>query len=127
VITLEQALTVQIFHHRTRRNADGTAQRFYRNGKTQTWKRRPWAFSVPVKRGLYSYGRLTQADAEDFLVMDPTDRSSLCHAVDLINESPDHILIDCLIEAGYEDVADQYKVECDLLERTRGYRMGAKT
>lgn len=37
-----------------------------RNGQTQTWKREPERFSIPVKYGLRTYGRLTDAYAGDW-------------------------------------------------------------
>jgi len=52
MITYEQALTANRFQHLTLKNADGTPVRARRSGKTQTWKRRPGAFSIPVKYGL---------------------------------------------------------------------------
>lgn len=108
MITKEQALTVDVFYHVSRRNADGSAQRWSRHGQTKTWKRRPQLFRIPVKHGLYSYQNITTAKAEEFLVVDPTGKSFLCHEVGLDQDCPDFILVDKLIEQGYGDVAEAY-------------------
>lgn len=59
--------TAQHFEHTFLTNADGTPQRFRRNGKTQTWKTRPDAFRIPVKRGLKEYGEINHINAENFV------------------------------------------------------------
>lgn len=43
--------------------SNGRYWRLRRNGKTQTWKTRPNAFSVPVKAGLKSCTRITERDS----------------------------------------------------------------
>ena len=39
-----------------------------RNGKTKLWKTRLLEFKVPIKYGLYSYGYLTQENADKFFL-----------------------------------------------------------
>ncbi len=39
-----------------------------RNGKTQTWKRTPTRFRIPVKYGLYVYGEITEKNAHMYNV-----------------------------------------------------------
>ena len=56
------------FEHATRKNSDGTPERWRRNGKTKTWKTRPGHFQIPVKRGLYEYGYITHENAHEFHV-----------------------------------------------------------
>jgi hypothetical protein len=63
MITCEQAMTAKEFHHNTRKNADGTCERWRRNGSTQTWKTRPGTFRVPVKHGMYDYSNITEREA----------------------------------------------------------------
>lgn len=40
---------------------NGRWWRIRRNGKTQTWKRSPDSFRVPIKAGLKSYGDISDA------------------------------------------------------------------
>lgn len=64
-ITLKQAKGLklgQTLHHVTNKNADGTPQRWRVNGKPKTWKRDQGRVEVPLKHGLYTYGRLTEDD-----------------------------------------------------------------
>lgn len=58
MITKEQALTSQVFHMENACTPLRQA-RWRRNGKTTTWKTRPNDFVIPVKHGLYEYGRIT--------------------------------------------------------------------
>ncbi len=54
-ITKEMAVSAhhrQEFHHKTLKNADGTALRCRVNGKCKTWKTREDDFRLPVKYGL---------------------------------------------------------------------------
>ena len=45
-----------------------TSCRMWRvNGAVKTWKRSPAKFSVPIKRGLYEYGHLTDGNAATFV------------------------------------------------------------
>lgn len=66
MITKEQALTANNFTNTHWTNADGTPQRFRRNGKTKTWKRQPERFEIPVKYGLDGYGYITENNAHRF-------------------------------------------------------------
>ncbi|MDE2102240.1 MAG: hypothetical protein KGL39_33650 [Patescibacteria group bacterium] len=54
------------WHHKTKKNADGTPMRVRRNGKTQTWKTRPGEFRIPVKYGLYEYGEINHNTSKDW-------------------------------------------------------------
>lgn len=68
-MTLEQAKTLKYgdhVHHITATNADGTPQRFRITGKVKTWKRSPERVQVPVKRGMYQYGYLTEHNINKF-------------------------------------------------------------
>ena len=71
MITFEQAMTSQEFHlepcTRTvgpRGGIKETIKAYRRNGKTKTWKTRPGVFQVPVKHGLYEYGKITDTDVD---------------------------------------------------------------
>ena len=50
------------------KNADGTDQRWVVKGKVKTWKRDPSKIKVPVKRGLYEYGYITEGNLNEFEV-----------------------------------------------------------
>ena len=68
-ITLAQAKELKYgvtIHHVTAKNADGTPQRFRVSGKPKTWKTRPNEVRVPVKRGLYENGYLTERNIAEF-------------------------------------------------------------
>lgn len=72
-LTLEEAksLTVgQVIYHRFLRNGDKTPQRWTVKGKVKTWKRDPSRVQVPLKHGLYRYGKLTEWDLERFSLSD---------------------------------------------------------
>lgn len=69
------ATTADTFHHSAECAARATrgprggihvppTETWRRNGATRTWKRQPERFEVPVKFGMYSYGRITDAMAE---------------------------------------------------------------
>lgn len=64
MLTREEVLTAHMFHDDFQRNADGTCQRWRRNGVTKTWKTRPNDFRIPVRYGLYVYGYITQDNAD---------------------------------------------------------------
>jgi len=55
-----------ILHSMSANNADGTPQRWRVNGKPKTWKTRPTEISIPVKHGLYQYGKITERDLPYF-------------------------------------------------------------
>lgn len=65
MLTLEQAKSLrhgQVLLHSHLTNGNGTPQRWRVNGKVKTWKRSPDRVQVPVKRGLYGYGYLTESN-----------------------------------------------------------------
>jgi len=69
MITLKQAKALKYgdyVHHKTAKNSDGTPQRFRVNGKPKTWKRSPERVQVPVKRGMYEFGYLTEHNISEF-------------------------------------------------------------
>lgn len=74
MISKEQALTEHEFHSgctKTVGPRGGVTFRPFilrRNGQTQTWKRRPDNWRIPVKRGMYEFGAITQADAALFVI-----------------------------------------------------------
>lgn len=57
MITKQEALTANMFH-------DSVCRQWRRNGETQTWKRSPERFRVPVKFGLYRYDAITEDIAD---------------------------------------------------------------
>jgi hypothetical protein len=58
----------QTLHHKSFINADGTPERWRVNGKVKTWKTRPNEVKVPVKRGLWEYGYVTNKNMHCFEV-----------------------------------------------------------
>lgn len=68
MITYQQALTADQFHHVRLRNADGTPLRARRNGRTQTWKTRPGKFRVPCKIEFYDCHDITHEAVADWEV-----------------------------------------------------------
>lgn len=48
----------QIFHHVSNKNADGTPQRWRLNGAIKTFKRDSYRIYIPLKYGLYDYGKI---------------------------------------------------------------------
>jgi hypothetical protein len=46
------------FHHKVNKNADGTPQRWRLNGAIKTFKRDPYRIYIPLKHGLYAYGKI---------------------------------------------------------------------
>ena len=72
MITKEQALTANRFHEITDYDGKQCAA-WRRNGKTQTWKRSPARFRIPVKFGLYTYRQIKEINAGHFHIEgDPT-------------------------------------------------------
>ena len=68
MITLEQAKALKYgdhVHHVSAINADGTPQRFRVSGKPKTWKTRPNEVKVPVKRGMYENGYITEHNIDE--------------------------------------------------------------
>ena len=70
MITLEIAQTLrhrQEVHHITAKNADDkTPLRAFVTGRCKTWKGRPGHFRVPIKRGLWEHGEITQTNCADW-------------------------------------------------------------
>lgn len=68
-MTFEQAKQLsfnQTIHHRTLKNADGTALRARVNGKIQLWKTRPNEIKIPMKHGLRDCFYLTQDNLHEW-------------------------------------------------------------
>lgn len=75
MITKKQAEEAQYFHYGDCKKIVGPRggvkikiEEWRRNGKTQTWKRSPEKFRIPVKYGLYAYGQITEREAGQFHV-----------------------------------------------------------
>lgn len=75
MVTKEQALTQRYFHEEGCARVVGlrggikTFMRLWRaNGECRTWKTRPNAFRLPVKRGLKEYGYITESNMQHFHV-----------------------------------------------------------
>jgi hypothetical protein len=66
MITMEQALTSQVFHAPDARPCESKQGpiRWRRNGATKTWKRTPGKFKIPVKFGMYAYDYITNEEAD---------------------------------------------------------------
>ena len=56
----------RFFYHKTRTNADGSPQKWRRNGQTTTLKKLPGGYLIPVKRGLKEYGYITEDNIHEF-------------------------------------------------------------
>ena len=68
MVTLNQAKNLKagdIIHHRRLVNSDGTPQR-YKVTSVHTWKTRPLDIEIRVKRGMYQYERIHNAEIYDF-------------------------------------------------------------
>jgi len=61
-ITKEIALTLK--HGQYLYHINNLAGRVRVNGKVKTWKTRPNDFKIPVKRGLYEYGYISNIETE---------------------------------------------------------------
>jgi hypothetical protein len=74
MLTKEQALTAHEFHAGCTKTVgprgDVRCKPYIlrRNGETQTWKTRPANWRIPVKRGMYEFGSITQDDADLFVI-----------------------------------------------------------
>jgi len=69
MITLEQAKKLKCgdwIHHVKFKNTDGTPARFRINGKVKTWKRNTEKIQIPIKRGLWEFGYLTESNLHEF-------------------------------------------------------------
>jgi hypothetical protein len=56
----------QIIYLKNAYNADGSPMRYRINGQIKTWKRNPEKIQVPLKRGLYEFGYLTEDNLHRF-------------------------------------------------------------
>lgn len=65
--TMQDFINANHFEDKILKNADGTPVRYRRSGKTKLWKTRPNDFQIPIKRGLYSYGYITQDCMKDII------------------------------------------------------------
>lgn len=70
-LTIEQALTLDVVHQSNECDKRGRCRVWRRNGATQTWKRDPARYRLPLKFGLYHYDNVT--DQSDFNVHAPED------------------------------------------------------
>ena len=59
-------------YHRVLRNSDGTALRARPNGRCKTWVTRPSEFRLPMKYGMYETFYITERDAGDWSLVEPT-------------------------------------------------------
>lgn len=71
MLTPEQIQNASEFHYGTCTRTIGPRggvteyiETWRRNGKTKLWKTRPNEFRIPVKRGLYEYGYITDAEQD---------------------------------------------------------------
>lgn len=55
-----------IIYHKKCKNADETPRRYRVNGKVKLWKRNLKRIKVPLKRGLWEYGYLTEDNLKEF-------------------------------------------------------------
>ena len=69
VVNRGNAMTANHFEHIREKNKDKTPMRVRRNGKTQTWKRKPNEFRIPVKYGLYGYGNIDHNNCHEWTVV----------------------------------------------------------
>lgn len=105
--------TQTTYYHATLRNADGSAVRCRVNGAMKTWKRRPDDFRLPVKHGLRDCFYITPQNVAEWLLVDPTEQHREMGRIEkrkieirkelkLTDNTPDEILHDAMIDAGYE-------------------------
>ena len=76
MVTREQALTTNEFHHNgcvrdygPRGGEKDHIERWRRSGATQTWKTHPLWFRLPIKFGLYHSSVITHDNAQHFHVI----------------------------------------------------------
>jgi hypothetical protein len=80
MITKDQAVTANEFHHATETQASGKqCLRVRRNGHTQTWKTRPAEWRLPVKWGLHARGQFSimHTDAANWHTAETCPRAEL--------------------------------------------------
>jgi len=80
MLTMQQALTADSFHEN--HEPAGKIYTWRRNGQTQTWRKSPDHFRIPVKYGIRSYGQITQYTATDYHAAEdcPTQHVSVTEA-----------------------------------------------
>ena len=79
MITRQQAANLRpgdIIHSLEYNNADGTPERWRVNGKVKVWKTRPDDFMIPVKRGMYQFGRIEPWNARHFVLASEDERTN---------------------------------------------------
>jgi hypothetical protein len=75
VITLAQAKSLKygdILYTGIILNSDGTMARYKVNGKVKLWKTRPACVKIPVKRGLWDTGYVTERELDLFYLDEPS-------------------------------------------------------
>lgn len=55
-----------VLYDKELRNSDGTPWRWRINGKVKTWKRDKQRISIPIKRGFYDFGYITEHNFRGF-------------------------------------------------------------
>ena len=69
MILLEEAKKLKrgtILYSNVEQNSDGTPASWRVNGKPITWRRAPERVIVPIRRGLYEFGYLTEDNLDLF-------------------------------------------------------------
>jgi hypothetical protein len=79
----------QRLYHKTQKKANGTPRECRVNGNTKTWKRRPEAFRVPVKEGLYQYSYITESNGGEWQTWDPSGPPPRMKLGETISGRPD--------------------------------------
>ena len=88
MITHEQAMNADFFHANgctftagPRGGSHLHVEMWRRNGRTQTWKREPDRFRIPIKHGMYAYGSIVNWNADLFHTPDecPALREEAAH------------------------------------------------
>lgn len=109
MVTKEQAMTAGTFYHVRLTNRDGTAVRCRANGKCKTWKTRPGEFQLPVKYGLKDCFYISERNAGEWVIADPTSLDDLRWTAKLDGTAPECAVLDKLAEMGLEDVVAAYR------------------
>lgn len=102
MLTYDDALKASEFWHMTERNADGTAVRARRNGRTKVWKTRPGAFNVPVKYGLKQCFNITESHAHNWCTREKWEAEHVLFAdiqLDATTVSPASVRLQQLVLA----------------------------
>ena len=73
LVTIENQSNVNTFYVVSLKYKNGRGNlECRRNGKTKTWKRNPEKFQIPVKYGLYEYFYITNENAHEFSITNPS-------------------------------------------------------